>query len=88
MMPLWLSVGLCALAWSSGAFFGVGVLERRVSVRAVAPDEKAERPHRRRSAVLARYRRPIVYGSLVGSLVVFVWLVTSLFLSFGAGFTG
>ena len=88
MMPLWLSVGLCALAWSSGAFFGFGVLERRIPVRAVDAPEKPERPHRRRSAVLARYRRPIVYGSLVGSLVVFVWLVTSLFLSFGAAFAG
>ncbi len=88
MMPLWLSVGLCALAWSSGAFFGFGVLERRATARASTAPEKTERPHRRRSVVLARYRRPIVFGSLVGSLVVFVWLVTSLFLSFGAGLDG
>jgi len=84
MMPLWLAVGLCALAWSSGAFFGFGILERRLPASVVAGAEKAERPHRRRNVMLARFRKPIVYGSLASSLVVFVWVITTVFLTMGA----
>ncbi len=89
MMPLWLAVGLCALAWSSGAFFGFGILEKRFpGAVTIADPDKHDRPHRRRNIMLARYRKPIVYGSLVSSLAVFVWVVTSLFLTFSARFSG
>ncbi len=81
-MPLWLAIGICTLAWSSGAFFGAGVSGRGASAFAMVrrPTQQARDDKARREASDRRHGTILRMLSFA-TLAVMVWLVASLVLA-------
>jgi len=78
MMPLWLILGFCTLAWSSGAFFGAGVFGHRATASATTHRTEAGRPHRSKRETTERLRKSAWQVAGLGILAVLVWLIASL----------
>ena len=81
MMPLWLAIGICTLAWSSGAFFGAGMSGKGASAFAIANRPAPNRAEQaRREQVERRHKAALRLASFLG-LAVVVWLTASLVLA-------